>query len=66
MMRRGDNGALPRLGPVSVVREGHVLEIDADRFVRLSVRPSINLISQSPHSIPSPKPTHHLYPLHHT
>lgn len=31
MMRRGDNGALPRLGPVLVVRDGHELEIPADR-----------------------------------
>lgn len=33
MMERGESSALPRLGPVSVVRDGQAMEIPSDRCV---------------------------------
>lgn len=34
MMERGEGAVVPRLGPVTVVRDGHAMEIPSDRSVR--------------------------------
>lgn len=38
MMERGESAVVPRLGPVTVVRDGHAMEIPSDRSVNRFVR----------------------------